>query len=100
MGDCVCGGGGGEGAGIYFPLKIICARLSGSCSVSMSLIISFFCVSLIRSVFLCPIIACVAHKLRSFREMLSNSPTALRMLKAALNAAEDGHAGVQVRIAW
>ncbi|KAG1660052.1 hypothetical protein FOA52_010037 [Chlamydomonas sp. UWO 241] len=29
------------------------------------------------------------------REMLSNSPTALRVLKAALNAAEDGHAGIQ-----
>jgi len=29
------------------------------------------------------------------REMLRNSPTALRLCKAALNAAEDGHAGVQ-----
>lgn len=28
--------------------------------------------------------------------MMRNSPTALRVLKAALNAAEDGHAGVQV----
>lgn len=27
------------------------------------------------------------------REMLRNSPTALRILKAAMNAAEDGHAG-------
>ena len=30
------------------------------------------------------------------RQILSNSPTALRVLKAALNAAEDGHAGLQV----
>ncbi|GLC45681.1 hypothetical protein PLESTB_001317300 [Pleodorina starrii] len=29
------------------------------------------------------------------REMLRNSPTALRVLKAALNAAEDGQAGIQ-----
>lgn len=29
------------------------------------------------------------------REMLRNSPTALRMCKAALNAVEDGHAGLQ-----
>ncbi|PNH09997.1 1,4-Dihydroxy-2-naphthoyl-CoA synthase, peroxisomal [Tetrabaena socialis] len=29
------------------------------------------------------------------REMLRNSPTALRILKAALNAAEDGQAGIQ-----
>lgn len=30
------------------------------------------------------------------REMLRNSPTALRVLKSALNAAEDGQAGIQV----
>ena len=30
------------------------------------------------------------------REMLRNSPTALRLLKCALNAADDGHAGIQV----
>jgi naphthoate synthase len=29
------------------------------------------------------------------REMLRNSPTALRVLKSALNAAEDGQAGIQ-----
>ena len=29
------------------------------------------------------------------REMMRNSPTALRMLKSALNATEDGHAGLQ-----
>eukprot|EP00850_Spirogloea_muscicola_P003727 SM000015S01227 [mRNA] locus=s15:623839:631089:- [translate_table: standard] len=29
------------------------------------------------------------------REMVRNSPTALRLCKAALNAAEDGHAGLQ-----
>ncbi|GAX76709.1 hypothetical protein CEUSTIGMA_g4155.t1 [Chlamydomonas eustigma] len=29
------------------------------------------------------------------REILQNSPTAIRVLKAALNAAEDGHAGIQ-----
>jgi 1,4-dihydroxy-2-naphthoyl-CoA synthase len=28
--------------------------------------------------------------------MLRNSPTALRVLKSALNAAEDGQAGIQV----
>ena len=28
--------------------------------------------------------------------MLRNSPTALRLLKCALNAADDGHAGIQV----
>ena len=32
---------------------------------------------------------------RRCREMLRNSPTALRLLKAALNAAEDGQAGIQ-----
>jgi hypothetical protein len=29
------------------------------------------------------------------REIMRNSPTALRVLKAALNAAEDGQAGIQ-----
>lgn len=29
------------------------------------------------------------------REMMKNSPTALRLLKAAMNAAEDGQAGIQ-----
>jgi naphthoate synthase len=29
------------------------------------------------------------------REMLKNSPTALRLIKSALNAAEDGQAGIQ-----
>lgn len=29
------------------------------------------------------------------REMLKNSPTALRLIKAAMNAAEDGQAGIQ-----
>ena len=29
--------------------------------------------------------------------MLRNSPTALRLLKCALNAADDGHAGIQAR---
>ena len=37
-----------------------------------------------------------ASDLRRCRQILSNSPTALRVLKAALNAAEDGHAGLQV----
>lgn len=32
---------------------------------------------------------------------MRNSPTALRVLKAALNAAEDGQAGIQVTmLAW
>lgn len=30
------------------------------------------------------------------REILRNSPTAIRVLKAALNAVDDGHAGLQV----
>ena len=37
------------------------------------------------------------------REMLRNSPTALRVLKSALNAAEDGQAGLQacrMSLAW
>ncbi|KAK6922194.1 Enoyl-CoA hydratase/isomerase [Dillenia turbinata] len=29
------------------------------------------------------------------REILSNSPTAIRVLKSALNAVDDGHAGMQ-----
>ena len=29
------------------------------------------------------------------REILQNSPTAIRFLKAAMNAAEDGQAGIQ-----
>ena len=32
---------------------------------------------------------------RRCREIMRNSPTALRVLKAALNAAEDGQAGIQ-----
>jgi len=30
------------------------------------------------------------------REVLRNSPTAIRVLKSALNAVDDGHAGLQV----
>ena len=30
------------------------------------------------------------------RETLRNSPTAIRVLKSALNAVDDGHAGLQV----
>jgi naphthoate synthase len=30
------------------------------------------------------------------REILRNSPTAIRVLKAAINAVDDGHAGLQV----
>jgi 1,4-dihydroxy-2-naphthoyl-CoA synthase len=30
------------------------------------------------------------------REILRNSPTAIRVLKSALNAVDDGHAGLQV----
>ena len=33
---------------------------------------------------------------RRCREMLRNSPTALRVLKSALNATEDGQAGLQM----
>lgn len=33
------------------------------------------------------------------REIMRNSPTALRVLKAALNAAEDGQAGIQASAA-
>lgn len=32
------------------------------------------------------------------RQILRNSPTAIRVLKSALNAADDGHAGLQVLI--
>lgn len=32
------------------------------------------------------------------REILRNSPTAIRVLKSALNAVDDGHAGLQVSI--
>ncbi len=35
---------------------------------------------------------------RRCREIMRNSPTALRVLKAALNAAEDGQAGIQASI--
>lgn len=34
--------------------------------------------------------------LRWCREILRNSPTAIRVLKSALNAVDDGHAGLQV----
>ena len=37
-----------------------------------------------------------AETLQWCREMMRNSPTALRILKAAMNAAEDGQAGIQV----
>jgi naphthoate synthase len=36
-----------------------------------------------------------AETLQWCREMLRNSPTAIRALKAAMNAAEDGQAGIQ-----
>lgn len=32
------------------------------------------------------------------REILRNSPTAIRVLKSALNAVDDGHAGLQVSL--
>ena len=35
------------------------------------------------------------RRCRRCREMLRNSPTALRLLKSALNAMEDGQAGLQ-----
>ena len=38
----------------------------------------------------------LSTRLGRCRQILRNSPTALRVLKAALNAAEDGHAGLQV----
>lgn len=31
------------------------------------------------------------------REILRNSPTAIRVLKSSLNAVDDGHAGLQVK---
>jgi naphthoate synthase len=34
------------------------------------------------------------------REITRNNPTALRLIKAALNAQEDGAAGIQVRWGW
>lgn len=42
-----------------------------------------------------PLAELEAETLQWCREMLANSPTALRVLKAALNAADDGHAGLQ-----
>lgn len=36
-----------------------------------------------------------AETLSWCRQVLANSPTALRLLKSALNAAEDGQAGIQ-----
>lgn len=42
-----------------------------------------------------PLAELEAETLAWCREMLRNSPTALRVLKAALNAAEDGQAGIQ-----
>lgn len=36
-----------------------------------------------------------AETLQWCREILRNSPSAIRCLKAAMNAAEDGHAGIQ-----
>ena len=42
-----------------------------------------------------PLAELEAETLAWCREMLRNSPTALRLCKAALNAAEDGHAGLQ-----
>ena len=35
------------------------------------------------------------HTLQWCREIMRNSPTAIRALKAAMNAAEDGQAGIQ-----
>ncbi len=44
-----------------------------------------------------PLAALEQEALAWCREVLRNSPTALRVLKAALNAAEDGQAGLQAR---
>ena len=49
---------------------------------------SFVCLKFTFFMFLFFMIRC--------REILRNSPTALRVLKAAMNAAEDGHEGIQV----
>lgn len=43
-----------------------------------------------------PLTRLEAETLQWCREMMRNSPTALRILKAAMNAAEDGQAGIQV----
>jgi naphthoate synthase len=42
-----------------------------------------------------PLAELEAEAVQWCREILRNSPTAIRALKAAMNAAEDGHAGIQ-----
>ena len=42
-----------------------------------------------------PLAELEAETVQWCREILRNSPTALRALKAAMNAAEDGQAGIQ-----
>ena len=42
-----------------------------------------------------PLAELEAETVQWCREMVRNSPTALRALKAAMNAAEDGQAGIQ-----
>ena len=49
----------------------------------------FICVSLCLSTYV------YLQVLVWSREMLRNSPTAIRLLKSALNACEDGHMGLQ-----
>lgn len=42
-----------------------------------------------------------SETLRWCREILRNSPMAIRVLKSALNAVDDGHAGLQVsKFGW
>ena len=42
-----------------------------------------------------PLAELEGHTLQWCREIMRNSPTAIRALKAAMNAAEDGQAGIQ-----
>jgi naphthoate synthase len=66
----------------------------GNFSLSFFLPYSFndFCVSCAQVV---PLARLEEETLVWCREMLRNSPTALRVLKSAMNAAEDGQAGIQ-----
>jgi len=46
---------------------------------------------------ICQLARLEQETVRWCREILRNSPTAVRVLKSALNAIDDGHAGLQVR---
>lgn len=79
------------------PVKLIskpCSVVTDSQDKSRYLLV-MFC-SFTETCFLFQLRDLEKETVKWCREILRNSPTAIRVLKAALNAVDDGHAGLQV----